>query len=110
LKKGTQELCTTQSPSATSAHNEILKRLFAIVRGLFTPLAVFHKPSKYSNHACQALSCITHDKTVPSSAPNEVTVKIMGNPKPSYTSEKLVESIDAVRSSKASRMLRAQEK
>ncbi len=108
LKKTIQELSTTQSPSATSAHDEILKRLSAIEKKLSTSPAVLPKPPTYADLACLALPIIAHEKTVPCSALKEVTVKIMGDPKPSQTSESLVESINAARSSKAGKVLRAQ--
>ncbi len=47
------------------------------------------------------------EKTVPCSALKEVTVKIMGDPKPSQTTERLVESINAACSSNVGKVLRA---
>ncbi len=108
LKKAIQELSTTQSPSATSAHDEILKRLSAIEKWLSTPPACLPKPPTYADLARLAPPNIAHEKTVPSSALKEVTVKIMGDPKPSQTSERLVKSINAARSSNAGKGLGVQ--
>jgi hypothetical protein len=64
-------------------------------------------PSTYADHTCLTPSQIVHEKPVPGRALKEVTVKVIVDPKPSQTSEKLVESINAAHSSKAGKVIAA---
>jgi hypothetical protein len=66
------------------------------------------KPLTYANSARLALAHSTQDKPVPSWELKEVLVKVVDDPKPSQTSRRLVESINAARMSKAGRVLVAQ--
>ncbi len=108
LKKAILELSTTPSSLASSAQDEILKRLLAIEKKLAGPPLTLPKPSTYANLAHLALVHSVHEKPIPSRALKEVTVKIIGQPKPSQTSERLVESINTARSSMAGKVLAAQ--
>ncbi len=56
--------------------------------------------SSYADLARLAPYQGAHEKPVPTRALKEVTVKVIEDPKPSQTSEQLVESLDAVRSSR----------
>jgi hypothetical protein len=49
-----------------------------------------------------------YEKLVPSRALKEVTVKVMNDPKPCQTSERLVDSINAARSTTLGKVLAAQ--
>jgi hypothetical protein len=65
------------------------------------------KPYTYANHARLAPPQIVHEKSVPGRALKEVTVTVIGDPKPSQTIKRLVESINAACSSKAGKVLAA---
>jgi hypothetical protein len=65
------------------------------------------QPSTYADHACPALPQSVHEKPVPGRALKELTVTVIGDLKPSLTSERLVESINAARSSNAGKVLAA---
>jgi hypothetical protein len=65
LKKAIQALSTTQNPSATSAHNEILKRLSAIEKRLSTSPAMLPKPSTYTDLARLARPILPMKKLSP---------------------------------------------
>jgi hypothetical protein len=65
------------------------------------------KPYTYTEHACLALSQIVVEKPVPGRALKEVTVTVIVDPKLTQTSQRLVESINAARSSKAGKVLAA---
>jgi hypothetical protein len=65
------------------------------------------KQSTYSDHARSASSQSVHEKPVPGRALKEVTVKVIRDQKPSQTSERLGESINAALSSKAGKVLAA---
>jgi hypothetical protein len=103
-KKYLQELIRTHS---TPAHNEILKRLSAIEKKLSALTANLPKPSTNADHDRLALSLITYEKPVPGQALKEVTVMVIGDPKPSQTSKRLVESMNAAHSSMAGKVLAA---
>jgi hypothetical protein len=107
LKKAINELSTTSSTSTTFAQDEIQKRLSAIEKKLSASTAMLLKPFTYADHARLALSQVVHKKPVPGKALKEVTVKVIPNSKPSQTSETLVESINAVHSSKAGKVIAA---
>jgi hypothetical protein len=66
------------------------------------------KTSTYADHARLALFQSVHEKPVPGIALKEVMVKVIGDPKPSQTSERLVESINAAHASKSGKVLVAQ--
>jgi hypothetical protein len=68
-----------------------LKSLTAIEKKLSTPTAVLPKPSTYADHARLAPSQSVYEKPVPGRALKEVTVKVIGDPQPPQTSERLVE-------------------
>jgi hypothetical protein len=84
-----------------------MKRLSAIENKLSAPTAMLLKPSTYADHARLAPSQIVHEEPFPGRALNEVTVKVIVDPKPSQTSERLVKSINAARSSKAGKVIAA---
>jgi hypothetical protein len=107
LKKALNELSTSPSTPTTSAQDEILKRLSAIEKKLSAPTAMLSKPSTYADHARLAPPQRVHEKPVPGSALKEVTVTVIGDPKPYKTSERLVESINAARTGKAGKVLAA---
>ncbi len=65
-------------------------------------------PSTYADSARLPQAHSTSEKLLPSRALNEVSVKVIVNPKLSQTSRRLVESINAARSSRASKALAAQ--
>jgi hypothetical protein len=88
LKKGIIELSTTP---ATPAHDEILKRLSAVEKKLSAPASLPPKPLTYADSACLAMHLRTQDKYVPSRALKEVLVKVIGDPKLTQTSGRLVE-------------------
>ncbi len=72
------------------------------------PLVHLPKPLTYTDSACLALAYSTQEKPVPSRALKTVLVKVVKKPKPSHTSRRLVESINAACSSKAGKVLDTQ--
>jgi hypothetical protein len=108
LKKPLNERSNSPSTPTTSAQDKILKRLSAIEKKLSAPTAMQPKPSTYADHTRLAPPQSFHEKPVPGRALKEVTVTFIGDPKPSQTSERLVELINAAPSSKASEVLAAQ--
>jgi hypothetical protein len=105
LKKCLQELSRTQSTPTPPANYEILKRLIAIEKKLSDPQVYQQKPATYVDSTCLAPPQGAHEKQVPSRALKGVTVRVIVEAKPSETSEKLVESINAVCSSKSGKDL-----
>ncbi len=75
---------------------------------LSTHATLLPKSTTYADSARFAAPLSTQEKPVPSRALKEVLVKVIGDPKPTQTSGRLVESINAARSSKASRALVAE--
>jgi hypothetical protein len=65
------------------------------------------KARSYADQAYEVTPQGTHEKPVSGIALKKVTVKVIDNPKPSNTSERLVESVNAVCSGKASKVLAA---
>ncbi len=107
-KKCLLELSKSQSTPKPSAHNKILKRLAAIEKKLSAPQAPPPAPSFYADSACLTMPHGVYEKLVPSRALKEVTVKVMNDPKPCQTSERLVDSINAARSTTLGKVLAAQ--
>ncbi len=108
LKERLIELSTTQSTLTTSAQDETLKSLSAIKKKLSTHAPLSPKPTTYADSARLAAPLSTQEKPVSSRAPKKVLVKVIGDPKPTQTSGRLVESINAARSSRAGQVLAAQ--
>ncbi len=86
---------------------QILKRLLAIEKKLSALAALPPKPLTYTDFTCLAIPFSTQEKPVPSRALREVLVKVIRNLKPTQTSGRLVESINAARSSRAGKVLAA---
>jgi hypothetical protein len=107
LKKNLLELSITQNTRTTTTEDKILKKLSDIEKGISAPLALILKPSTYANSACLVLDHSTKEKPVPSRVLKEVLGKVVDDPKHSQTSGRLVESINAARSSKAGKVLAA---
>ncbi len=107
MKKNLLELSITQNTSTTTTEDKILKKLSNIEKKISAPPALPQKPSTYAHSARLALAHSTHEEPVPSRALKEVLVKVVDDPKPSRTSGRLVESINAARSSKAGKVLAA---
>jgi hypothetical protein len=107
LKKSLLELSITQNTCTTTTEDKILKKLSDIEKEISAPPALPQKPSTYGNSARLALAHSTLEKPVLSRALKEVLVKVVDDPKPSQTSGRLVESINAARSSKAGKVLAA---
>ncbi len=108
LKKCLQELTRTHSTPTPPAHDKILKRLTAIEKKLSAQTAMLPKPPTYADHAHLAPPQNVYEKPVPGRVLKEVTVKVLEYPKPTQISERLVETINAARSSKAGKVLAAQ--
>jgi hypothetical protein len=62
----------------------------------------------YADFARLAPPNSAHERPVPGRALKEVIVKVIGDPKPNQTSERLVQSINAACSSMAGKVLAAQ--
>ncbi len=107
LKNSLQKLSTPNNTPATPNENEILKKLSAIEKQLSAPAAALPKPLSYADHARLAPLQSVHEKPVPSRALKEMTVKVIDHPLPNQTSERLVESINTARLSKADKVLAA---
>ncbi len=108
MKKNLLELSITQNTSTTTTEDKILKKLSNIEKKISAPPALPQKPTTYADSTCLALAHSTEEKPVPSRALKEGLVKVIDDPKPSQTSGRLVESINAARSSKAGKVLAAQ--
>ncbi len=65
------------------------------------------KPLTYADSTRYALAHSTQEKPVPSRALKEVLVKVIKDPRPSQTSGRLVESINAAQSNRAGKVLAA---
>jgi hypothetical protein len=107
LKKNLLELSITQNTRTSTTEDKILKKLSDIEKKISAPPAFPQKPSTHANTARLALTHSAQRKPVPSGALNEVLVKVVDDTKPSQTSGKLVESINAAHSSKAGKVLAA---
>jgi hypothetical protein len=105
LKNALHKLSTTQSTPPTFAQEEILKGLSAIEKCIFALSAPLLKAPSYADQARKAAPQGTNDEPVPGRTHKEVTVKVIEGTKPSQTSERLVESINAARFSKAGKVL-----
>jgi hypothetical protein len=108
LKNGLKTLSAPQSFSANPVEKEILQKLSDIEKQLSSTAAALQKPLSYADQARLAPPPAVHEKAVPSRALREVTVKIVGDPEPSQTSVRLVESINAARSTKTGKVIAAQ--
>ncbi len=106
-KNALQNLGTTKSTHMTLALDKISKQLTVLEEKSATQPATLLKPSTNANDACLSPSQVFHEKPDPSRALREVIVKVVDNPKPSKTSEQLVESINAARSTKAGKVVAA---
>jgi hypothetical protein len=84
-----------------------LKRLSAIKMKLSAPATHPPKPLTYVDSARLAILISTQEKPVLCRALKEVWVKVIGDPKPTQTSGRLVESINAARFSRAGKVLAA---
>jgi hypothetical protein len=107
LKKAINELSTTPRTPTTLAQDKILKRLSAIETKLSAPTAMLSKSPTYADCARLAPSQSILEKPVPGRALKEVMVTVIDVPKPSQTSQRQVESINAAHSSKAGKVLAA---
>ncbi len=107
LKNSLQKLSNTQSTPPTSAPVEIIKELSAIRKSISALSGPLLQAPSYADQTRKAVPKGAHEKPVPGRAFKEVTSKVIEDPKPSQTSERLVESINAVRSCKASKVLAA---
>jgi hypothetical protein len=107
LKNSLQKLSTPNNTPATPTEKEILKKLSAIEKQLSALAAALPKPLSYADHTRLAPLQSIHEKLVLSRALKEMAVKVIDNPLPNQTSEKLVESINNARSSKAGEVLAA---
>ncbi len=107
LKKNLLQLSITQNTRTTTTEDKILKNLSDIEKKITAPPALLPKPSTYANSARLAQAHSTQEKLVLSRALKEVLVKVVNDPKPSRTSGRLVESINAACSSKAGKVLAA---
>jgi hypothetical protein len=83
LKKAINELSTTPRTPITSTQDEILKRLAAIEEKLSALTAMLPKQSTYTDNARIAPSQSVYMKPFPGRALKAVTVKVIGDPKPS---------------------------
>ncbi len=108
LKMAINELSTIPSTPITSTQVEILTRLSAIEKKLSALTVMLPKQSTYADHTRKALSQSVNEKLVLGRDLKEVTVKVIRDPKPSQTSERLVESIYAAHSNKAGKVIAAQ--
>jgi hypothetical protein len=70
-------------------------------------LVPLFKASSYTDQVCIAAPLGAQEKRVPVRALKEATVKVIGDTNPTQTSEKLMESINAMHSSKANKVLAA---
>ncbi len=61
----------------------------------------------YADHVCLSPSQVSNEKPVPSRALREEMVKVVDDPKLSQTGGRLVESINAARSTKAGKVVAA---
>jgi hypothetical protein len=104
LKNGLQKLSNTQNNPSISTQDEILKGLSAIEKHLSAPSNLLLKAPLYTNQACIAAPQGAHKKPVSDRALNEVVVKVIKDAKESQTSEKYIESVNAVRLSKAGKV------
>ncbi len=107
LKNSLQRLSTTQSTPPASAQEDIPKELYAIKKSISARSAPLLQAPSYADQAQKAGPQGTQEKPVPSRALKEVTVKVIEDQKPSQTSERLVESINAAGLSKADKILAA---
>jgi 2-oxoglutarate dehydrogenase complex dehydrogenase (E1) component-like enzyme len=107
LKNSLQKLSITQSTHPTSAQEEILKELSSIKKSISTLSRQLLQAPSYADQARKSAPQAAHEKPVSGRALKEVTVKVIDVPKPSQTSERLIESINAARSSKAGKVLAA---
>jgi hypothetical protein len=107
LKKNLLELSITQKTRTTTTEDKILKKLSNIEKKISAPRAFPQKPRTYADSARLALTHSTREKPVSSRALKEVLVEVVDDAKPSQTSGRLVESINAARSSKAGKVLAA---
>ncbi len=105
LEKCTAKAKYNPKHPPTSAQEEIHKGLSAIKKQLFALSAPLLKTPFLPDQARKAAPQGAHEKPVPGRALKEVTVKVIDDPKPSQTSERLVESINASHSSKAGKVL-----
>jgi hypothetical protein len=64
----------------------------------------------YADSAHLAIALDTQEMSVPGRAFKEVLVNVIGDPKPTQTSGRLVETINVARSSRAGRVLAAQKR
>jgi threonine synthase len=83
LKNALHKLSTIQCTPPTSAQVEILKGLSAIEKRLSALSAPLLKAPSYANQACKAAPQGAHEKPVLEKALEEVTVKVIDDPKPS---------------------------
>jgi hypothetical protein len=74
LRNSFQKLSTPNNAPATPTENEILKKLSAIEKQLFTPAAALPKPLSYADRARLAPLQSVYEKLVPSRALKEMTV------------------------------------
>jgi hypothetical protein len=107
LKNGLQKLSTPQSIPITSVKDEILKRLYAVEERISASTAALLKPVTYADQARLALLQSVNKKPVPSRALKEITVKVIYNPAPNPTGERLIESINATQFNKAGKVVAA---
>ncbi len=107
LESVLQKLSTTQSTPPTSVHEEIIKGLSAMEKRISAMSALLLKVPLYADQACKAAPQGTHEEPVSGKALKGVTLKVIKDPKPFQTSERLVKSINAARSSKAGKVLAA---
>ncbi len=108
LKKNLLELSITQNTRTATTEDKIVKKLSDIEKKISAAPAFPQKPSSYADSARLALTHSTYEKPVPSRELDEVLVKVIDQAEPSQTSGRLVESINAARSSQAGKVLAAQ--
>jgi hypothetical protein len=107
LKKKLEEEKTTKGMMPNTAQDEILKRLISIEKRLLgSPLTPQKLPS-YADSARHATPATVQEKPAPGRALKEATVHVLSDPKPSQTSKRLVEFINAARSNKSGKVLAA---
>jgi hypothetical protein len=107
IKNALQNLGATISTHMTLALDKISKQLTVLEKKIAAQPAALLKPSTYADHARLSPSQVFHEKPVLSRALREVTVKVVDDSKPIQTSGRLVESINAVRSTKANKVVAA---
>jgi hypothetical protein len=107
LKNSLQKLSTTQNTCPTSAQEEISKGPSAIEKRLSALSALLLKAASNADQTCKAAPRGTHEKPVLGRALEEVTLEVIEDPKPSHATERLVKTINAAHSSKASKVLAA---